>query len=83
MHLATENEAHRGLHRTTPGTYTKPRAQDITKATLSSVYWKLISSPTSFCIHKTQDGKEQDNLGQRSDTVSHVMRNHNEFCIKT
>lgn len=70
IHLATENGAQRGLQRTTPGRYTKPRAQDITKATLSSVYCKLISSPASFCIHKTQDGKEQDNLGQRSDRVS-------------
>lgn len=60
-----------GSRHTTPGRYAKPRAQDKTKATLSSVYWELISSPPSFCIHKTQDGKEQDDMGQHSNTVSH------------
>lgn len=80
VHLATEHEARGpggggGSRRTTPGRYAKPRAQDKTKATLSSVYWKLISSPPSFCIHKTQDGKEQDGMAQRSNTGSHRTYN--------
>lgn len=70
VHLATEDGARRGLYCTTPGRYTKPRAQLITKATLSSVYWKLISSPASFCIHKTQDGERTGWSGQSQEGLS-------------
>lgn len=62
--LAGEGRRGGCSRRTTPGRYAKPRVPDKTKATLSSVYWKLISSPLSFCIHKTQEGKEQDDTEQ-------------------
>lgn len=54
VHLAMEHEGRGGLHCTTPGRYANPRAQNKTKATLSRVYWKLISYPPSFHIHNRQ-----------------------------
>lgn len=60
----------RGGCLTTPGRYAKPCAQTKTKATLSGVYWKLISSLQAFFFFafiKHRMEKEQDDLGRQVD----------------
>lgn len=56
---------------------------DKTKATLSNVYWKLISSSPSFCIHKTQDGRERDDVGLGRVLSQEIRLGIMVLCVST
>lgn len=73
-HLGTEHVETKGVSATQHLADMQTHVPEKTKATLWGIYWKLISSPSSFHTRNSPNRKQQDEQGQGAVITNHEMQ---------